>query len=283
MSIRSRVISVLHTAAAVLVVAAFMAPLGWWALTSLKPLAAQFDREGIVALDFVPTLGNYALAFGPDAPEIANAWQAVADTVLVAAFSTALTLAVSLPAAFAMSRHPSRRRDALLAGFVLFRFVPPIALIIPMVFLFRDVGLFDTRAGLVIAHSVLNLPLALLMLKSFFDDVPREIDEAARLDGASSGQVFWRMALPLVREGVAATAVLCLVFSWTEFLMSVFLTVSFRTLPVKMASIGTASWGPVAALGTAAMLPAFVFVLLMRGHLVRGLTLGGATVNLGPG
>ncbi len=259
---------------AILVVALFMAPIGWWALTSVKPLAAQFDREGIVALDFVPSLANYAFVFGPAATEMFNAWQAVADTVLVAIGSTALTLAASLPAAFALSRHASRRRDALLAGFLLFRFVPPVALIIPMVFLFRDIGLFDTRTGLVIAHSVLNLPLALLMLKSFFDDVPREIDEAARLDGAGSFQVFWRMALPLVRGGIAATAVLCLVFSWTEFLMSVFLSVSFRTLPVKMANLATASWGPVAALGTAAMLPAFLFVLLTRSHLVRGLTLG---------
>jgi multiple sugar transport system permease protein len=274
MPIRARLVSGLHTAAAALVVALFMAPLAWWALTSLKPLSAQFDRGGVVALDFIPTIANYVFVFGPGSPEVSNGWMAVADTVLVAVFSTVLTLAVSLPAGFAMSRHPSRKRDALLAGFVLFRFVPPIALIIPMVFLFRDIGLFDTRAGLVIAHSVLNLPLALLMLKSFFDDVPREIDEAARLDGAGSYQVFWRMALPLVRGGIAATAVLCLVFSWTEFVMAVFLTVSFRTLPVKMANIATSSWGPVAALGTAAMFPAFVVVLLMRSHLVRGLTLG---------
>lgn len=274
MPIRVRLLSLLHTVAAGVVVALFMAPLVWWALTSVKPVAAQFDREGIVALDFVPSLANYAFVFGPRAPDVFRAWPAVVDTVLVALGATALTLAVALPAAYGLSRHPSRRRDALLAGFVLFRFVPPVALIIPMVFLFRDIGLFDTRAGLVLAHTLLNLPLALLMLKSFFDDVPREIDEAARLDGAGAWQVFRLMALPLVRGGIAATAVLCLVFSWTEFLMAVFLTVSFRTLPVKMASLATESWGPVAALGTASMLPAFVFVLLMRSHLVRGLTLG---------
>jgi multiple sugar transport system permease protein len=270
----ARLFSVLHTAAACLVVAAFMAPIAWWGLTSVKPASAIFDRERIVVFDFVPTFAHYALVLGGDGPEALNARQAVLDTVVVAVLATALTLLLAMPGAYGLSRFPSRRRDALLAGIIVFRFVPPIALIIPTVFLFRDIGLYDTRAGLVIVDATTNLPLALLMLKSFFDEIPREIDEAARLDGASGFVVFWRMALPLVRGGVAATAVLCLVFAWTEFLMAVFLTVSFRTLPVKMSTLTTPTWGLNAALGTAAMLPAFVFVLLMRDHLVRGLTLG---------
>jgi multiple sugar transport system permease protein len=104
-----------------------------------------------------------------------------------------------------------------------------------------------------------------------------EVDEAAMIDGATRFQIFRRIVLPLVKSGVAATAVLCFVFSWTEFLLSLFLTTSIRTLPVKISTFVTSTgteWGFIAALGTSAMLPSFIFILLVQRQLVRGLTLG---------
>jgi multiple sugar transport system permease protein len=124
---------------------------------------------------------------------------------------------------------------------------------------------------------LINLPLAVLLLKSFFDDVPREIDEAALIDGASRGQTFWRVVLPMMRGGLAATAVLCFIFSWTEFLLSLFLTTEIRTVPVKISTFVTSTateWGYITALGTSAIVPSFIFILLVQKHLVRGLTLG---------
>jgi multiple sugar transport system permease protein len=114
-------------------------------------------------------------------------------------------------------------------------------------------------------------------MKSFFDDVPPEIDEAAMLDGATRFQTFWKVVLPLVTGGVAATAVLCFIFSWTEFLLSLFLTNSIRTLPVKISTFVTSTgseWGFISALGTSAIVPSFIFILLVQKQLVRGLTLG---------
>jgi multiple sugar transport system permease protein len=121
------------------------------------------------------------------------------------------------------------------------------------------------------------MPLAVLLLKSFFDDVPRELDESAMIDGATRFQVFHMVVLPLVKGGLAATAVLCFIFSWTEFLISLQMTTSIRTIPVKITTFVTSTgteWGLITALGSAALVPSFIFIMLVQRHLVRGLTLG---------
>jgi multiple sugar transport system permease protein len=155
--------------------------------------------------------------------------------------------------------------------------MPPIAVAIPIFFMFRDIGLFDGYLGLILAHTLINLPLAVLLMKSFLDDVPRELDQAAMIDGASRAQVFRLVVMPLVKGGLAATAVLCFIFSWTEFLLSLQLTTSIRTIPVKISTFVTSTgteWGFITALGTAALIPSFIFIMLVQRHLVRGLTLG---------
>lgn len=157
------------------------------------------------------------------------------------------------------------------------RFLPPIAIIIPMVFIFHDLGLRDTHTGLIIAHTLINIPIAVLLLKSFIDDIPIDIDHAAMIDGASRWQVFWKVIAPMSKGGLAATAVLCFIFSWTEFLLSLFLTNSIRTIPVKITTFVTSTgseWGYISALGTSAIVPSFIFILLVQNHLVRGLTMG---------
>jgi multiple sugar transport system permease protein len=157
------------------------------------------------------------------------------------------------------------------------RMLPPIAVAIPLFFIFRDLGLRDTLYGLMLAHTLGNLPIATLLMKSFFDDVPRELDQAAMIDGAGRLGCFRHVALPLVKGGLAATAVLCFIFSWTEFLISLQLTNEIRTVPVKISTFVTSTgteWGFITALGTAALVPAFVFILGVQRHLVRGLSLG---------
>jgi multiple sugar transport system permease protein len=146
-----------------------------------------------------------------------------------------------------------------------------------MVFIFHDMGLRDTHLGMIIAHTLINIPIAVLLLKSFIDDIPIDIDHAAMIDGASRWQVFWKVIVPMSKGGLAATAVLCFIFSWTEFLLSLFLTSSIRTIPVKITTFVTSTgseWGYISALGTSAIIPSFIFILLVQNHLVRGLTMG---------
>ena len=152
--------------------------------------------------------------------------------------------------------------------------MPPVAVAIPMFFIFKQFSLLDTYIGVILIHGLMNLPLAVLLLKSFFDD----IDESALLDGASRWTIFRRIVLPMAKGGIAATAVLCFIFSWTEFLFVLTLTqTGLKTVPVVsstfVTSIGTA-WGNMAALGAAAIVPAFIVILLVQRHLVRGLTMG---------
>ena len=259
---------------AVLTVGCFMFPLFWWGLNSIKPAHAIFENFSVNWFDFTPTLDNYRVTLAGEGPAFFASRQAILDTLLVAMGATLLTLVTALPAAFALSLiHFTSKRFIFL--WVLFhRILPPIAILVPLVFTYSQVGLRDTRAGVILAHAAVNLPFAILLLKSFFDDVPRDVGEAATIDGATRFTCFTRIYLPLVKGGIAATAVLCFIFSWTEFLMALFLTNSIRLLPVQLSLVVTQTWGFTSALSTASILPAFIFVLLVQRHLVRGLTMG---------
>lgn len=267
-------LGVLRDCAAVLVVGLFLLPILWWALTSIKPDSAIFDPDGPVLFDFAPTLEHYRAVFGSGSILATDNRQAFIDTILVASASTALAVVTGLFAAYGLSRFPSRGARAVLWMAIFFRILPPIVLVVPSVFLLNAVGLFNSRLGLILLHATMHAPIAVLLLKSFVDDVPREVDEAARLDGANGWQVIARIIVPQIRGGIAATAILCFLFSFTEFLVSLFVTVSFRTIPVKLAVLANGDWGAPAALGTAALAPAFLVILLVQRHLVRGLTLG---------
>ena len=264
----------LRDAAALLTVGCFMFPLFWWGLNSIKPASAIFVIDSVNWFDFTPTLANYRVTLLGEGPGFFASKQAILDSLAVALGSTAVALAAALPSAYALSliRFPAERLFVL---WVLFqRILPPIAVLVPLVFVYTQTGLRDTRTGIILAHAAANLPFAVLLLKSFFDDVPREVGEAAMIDGATRFQSFRKIHAPLVKGGIAATAVLCFVFSWTEFLMALFLTNTIRLLPVQLSLVVTQTWGFTAALSTASILPGFVFILLVQRHLVRGLTMG---------
>ena len=289
----SLVLRLLRDVTAILVVGIFMFPLFWWGLTSFKPTSAIFNKDEVVFFDFEPTLVNYQVVlmgksraelaiesgstFGVGGTSSYDSRQTIIDSLIVAIGSTILTVFAGVTAAYALSRMRFRGQQAYLNWILSQRFVPPIAIIVPVVFMFHYMGLRDTLLGLIFIHTLINVPLAVLMMKSFFDDVPVEIDEAAMLDGATRFQIFRKVVLPMVTGGVAATAVLCFIFSWTEFLLSLFLTNSIRTLPVKISTFVTSTgseWGFISALGTSAIVPSFIFILLVQKQLVRGLTLG---------
>lgn len=290
---RSRITINLRYALAVFVVAVFVFPIFWFALTSVKPISAVFDKDGVIWFDFVPTLENYRVTllgeqsidvnqntrsdFGTSGGNSYDGRGSIASSIIVAVGSTALSTLVGLFAAFGLSRMAFRGSQGVLNWILAQRFLPPIAIIVPLVFIFHDMGLRDTHLGLIIAHTLINIPIAVLLLKSFIDDIPKDIDQAAMIDGATRWQVFWKVILPMSKGGLAATAVLCFIFSWTEFLLSLFLTNSIRTIPVKITTFVTSTgseWGYISALGTSAIIPSFIFILLVQNHLVRGLTMG---------
>ena len=266
-------LSRLRDIAAIATVGCFMFPLFWWGLNSIKPADAIFEHRGIVWFGFTPSFANYRATLLGEGPEFMASRQSMLDSIIVASGATLLALITALPAAHALSRLVGKGRVLFLL--VLFqRVVPPVVVIMPLVFIYHGWGLRDTLVGVILAHATMNLPFAILLLKSFFDDVPREVGEAAVIDGANRWQNFTRIQLPMIRGGIAATAVLCFIFSWTEFVMALFLTSTIRLLPVQMSLMVTQTWGFTSALSIASMLPVFVFILLVQRHLVRGLTMG---------
>jgi multiple sugar transport system permease protein len=277
----------------------FFFPIFWWALTSFKPISAMFDKDRVVWFDFEPHLSNYkvtllglsrtdstadgGIGMGAAGAGSYDARQSLLDSAIVSIGATAVTVFCAVIAAYALSRMRFTGRAVFLNWVLGMRFMPPIAIIIPLVTIYKFAGMRDTDnlymgyLGLIMIYALINLPIALLLMKSFFDDVPKDVDDAAMIDGATRWQSFWKVTLPMVKGGVAASAVLTFVFSWTEFLLSLFLTTDIRTIPVKIQTFVTSTgseWGFITALGTAAAIPSFIFILLVQRHLVRGLTLG---------
>jgi multiple sugar transport system permease protein len=296
---RSQASVILRDIAALLVVGAFMFPLFWWGLTSIKPDYAIFDKDGINWFSFEPTLENYrvtvlgqsrlataedqGIAVGSAGAGSYDSRQSLFDSIVIALGATLVSVVVAVFAGYGLSRMAFRGRASYLNWVLGQRFMPPVALVVPLVLIYRDFGMRDVNniflgyLGLMLIYALMNLPIALLLMKSFFDDVPKDVDEAAMIDGATRWQVFGKVVLPMVKGGVAACAVLCFVFSWTEFLISLMLTTDIRTVPVKISTFVTSTgneWGYISALGMAGVIPGFIFILLVQRHLVRGLTLG---------
>jgi multiple sugar transport system permease protein len=292
-------VRILRDIAAVFVTALFAFPILWWALTSIKPNSAVFDKDRVVIFDFVPTIVNYGVTlFGMSRSQLAidqgigmgvagesayDSRMSIISSIIISIGATAITMGVAIFAAYAISRMAFKGRTAYLNWVLGQRFMPPIAILIPLVTIYKSAGLRDTDnlymgyLGLMLIYALMNLPIAVLLMKSFFDDVPKDVDEAAMIDGATRWLTFRKVVLPMVKGGVAASAVLCFIFSWTEFLLSLFLTTDIRTVPVKIQTFVTSTgneWGFIAALGTAAVIPSFIFIMLVQKHLVRGLTLG---------
>ncbi|MEY3083331.1 MAG: hypothetical protein RJA94_3316 [Pseudomonadota bacterium] len=295
----SRPLQILRDVAAVTVVGIFMFPIFWWALTSIKPISAVFDKDRVNFFDFVPTFINYGVTlFGQSRSQLAidqgigmgvggaeayDSRQSIMESIIISLGTTVITMTIAVFAAYAISRMMFRGRNSYLNWVLGQRFMPPIAILVPLVTIYKTAGLRDTDnlymgyLGLMMIYALMNLPIAVLLMKSFLDDVPKDVDEAAMIDGATRFQTFAKIVLPMVKGGIAASAVLVFIFSWTEFLLSLFLTTEIRTVPVKIQTFVTSTgneWGFIAALGTAAIIPSFIFILLVQKNLVRGLTLG---------
>ncbi|MDQ3002573.1 MAG: carbohydrate ABC transporter permease [Fibrobacterota bacterium] len=201
------------------------------------------------------------------------------NSVFISLVSTALSVIVGSLAGYGFSRFPFRgSRDALF--FILStRMLPPLALAVPISFMYSRLGLLDTRFGLILLYTCFNLSFCTWMMKAFIDEIPAAYEEAAMLDGHSRLEAFFRVVLPQAGPGIAATAVFSLISAWNEYAFALTLTnTDAVTMPVRIHAIigdnSTIPWGPLAAASTLFLLPIVFFGLMMRQHLVRGVTFG---------
>jgi multiple sugar transport system permease protein len=256
-------------------VLAALLPVYWMVTISLKAEVDQFAVPPIW-FAFQPTWEHYYDTFF-----VRPFGKYLLTSTIVAGASTALALLVGTLAAYSLARFrlPRNLPERLSLWIISTRMFPPIVTIIPLFLMMRDLRLLNTIPALIIVYTGFNLPFVVWMMRGFFEELPRELEEAALVDGDSRLGALVRVMLPLAAPGLAATAIFCLIICWNEFLFALILTQTEAsiTLPVGMAGRVTQyeiQWGAMSAAGVVAMIPILVFAMAVQRYLVRGLSLG---------
>ena len=201
------------------------------------------------------------------------------NSIFIAGAGVLLAVIIGTLAAYGFSRYPLKGNDTYLFVILTTRMLPPIIVIVPIFLMFRVTGLSGSYIGIILLYAMFNLAFSVWMMKSFFDELSTDVEDAARLEGASDLKVFFKICLPQLKAGLAATSVFALILTWNEFLFALLLTGSdTRTVPVAMAramggSLGV-DWGLLASIITLFLIPVFIVTYMLQNHLLRGVTFG---------
>ena len=246
-------------------------PIFWMVLTSFKTEVEAVSTPP--TLFFEPTLENYVAV-----RERADYIHFAINSIVISVGATLLATLIAVPAAYAMAFFPGKRTKDLLLWMLSTKMMPAVGVLIPIYLLFRDLGIIDTRLGLTIVYTLMNLPIVVWMLYTFFKEVPKDILEAGRMDGAKPKQEVWMLLMPLSVPGIASTALLSIILCWNEAFWSLNLTVSNAApLTTFIASFSAPEglfWAKLSAASTIAIAPILVFGWISQRQLVRGLTFG---------
>lgn len=222
---------------------------------------------------FKPVLTNYKAAFldGPYGRTIINSF-------IIASISTFVTMILGIPASYAFSRLKFKYKRAAFLGILAIRMAPATVIALPLFVIFAKIHLIDTHIAIILVHSGVNLGLAIWIMRSFFNEVPVEIDEASLIDGDSRFKVMIKQVVPVCAPGILVTAAFTFINSWNEFFLALMLT-GYSTRPFTVAVPGLITphgtyWGQVTAISTIGLLPALVFAILIHRFLIKGLTAG---------
>ncbi len=202
------------------------------------------------------------------------------NSIVVTTITVVVALLVATPAAYAFSRIPFRRRDGWANTVLSLRFMPAVAVAIPILLMMRFVNLDDTLPGLVLPYVAFSLPLAIWILIGFFDEIPRELDDAAMVDGCTRSRALRSVMLPLVQPGIIVAAIFAAIFIWNEFLVGMYIVNSqgLKTIPLGAAGLISAQrpidWNVAATVGVVTIVPIFLFSLFVQRYIVRGITAG---------
>ena len=246
-------------------------PIFWMFLTSFKTEIDAFATPP--TLFFTPTLENYTLI-----NERSDYWHFAWNSVVTSLGSTFIGMVIAIPAAYSMAFFETKRTKTTLLWMLSTKMLPAVGVLVPIYLLFKDFGLLDTKTGLIIIFTLVNLPIMVWMSYTYFKEIPKEILEAGRMDGANVLQEIFKILLPMSKGGLAATVLLSLIFSWNEAFWSLNLT-AFEAAPLSALVASYSSpeglfWAKLSAVSTLACAPILIFGWLCQKQLVRGLSFG---------
>jgi multiple sugar transport system permease protein len=258
-----------------------LGPIIWIAMMSLK------NSNDVIASPpkfiFTPTLENYkAITVGQDAHGMGTVRsdypKYFLNTLIIASATVAVSLLLGTFAAYSLARFSFRFKEDIAFTFLSFRFAPELMIILPLYTVFQKMGLIDSFSGLTVAYQLITLPFLIWVLRGFFEDIPREIEQAARVDGYTWWGVFRRISLPLIKPGIAAVVILSFVFAWNNFIFSMILG-GERTQTVTLGILGFIGyervlWGQMAAATMISVIPELIMAFFVQKYIIRGLTFG---------
>jgi multiple sugar transport system permease protein len=240
----------------------------WMFITGLKTGSQNIQYPP--AFIFKPTLDNFRAVFQQN-----NFLQFLYNSFVVATMATLISLILGLPAAYSIARY---KKGLIGIGILVARMTPFVSYLLPWYIIFRKFDLIDTYLALITTHLIITLPMVVWLMIGFFENVPQEMEEQAMIDGCTRFSAFFRIIIPLVRNGLATSAIIAFIFSWNQFLFSLVLSGNrTKTVPVAVynfMSYGKIDWGGIGAAATIIVLPVTIFAFFVRRSIVKGLTAG---------
>ncbi|WP_425038655.1 carbohydrate ABC transporter permease [Primorskyibacter sp. S187A] len=267
---RKQLFGALHTILILMAMFVMLVPIIWIFLAAFKTHVDVYQLK----LFFTPTLENFAVVF--DDPY--RLGEKLYNSTIVALVTVLFAIPIATLAAYSFSRFSMIGETAMLVTILATQFLPAVVIILPFFIMFRDIGLLDTRLGLILVNLAIVMPFAIWMIKGFIDGIPMDTEEAAMVDGSSRLQVIWNIVLPMAAPGLLTSGIFCFIIAWNEFLFALILTNKDAvTLPIGLALFKGEEgdlWNLLSAAGIIIMAPMFVLTLMIRKYFVQGMTMG---------
>ena len=278
---RARIATIVRFSIAALLATIYLLPLFWMVSTSIKQPNEIIQRPPVL-FPLSPQIDSYRQVLGlPSGRQdlYISTFSYLKNSLIIGASTTALTLLLGIPAAYALARFRLRAARLIILGILVAQMLPSVLMVIPLFVLVKTVGLYGSQIAVILADTALALPFGIIILRTTFRQVPKELEEAAFVDGASRLATLWRVVLPLVRPGIVAVAVFSFLTAWGEFVFALSFLPDVANQPISLGvfqfvGMYKTQWDSMMAFGTLVAIPAVIAILLLKGQFVSGLTAG---------
>jgi multiple sugar transport system permease protein len=278
---RARIATIVRFSIAALLATIYLLPLFWMVSTSIKQPNEIIQRPPVL-FPLSPQIDSYRQVLGlPTGRQdlYISTFSYLKNSLIIGASTTALTLLLGIPAAYALARFRLRAARLIILGILVAQMLPSVLMVIPLFVLVKNVGLYGSQIAVILADTALALPFGIIILRTTFRQVPKELEEAAFVDGASRLATLWRVVLPLMRPGIVAVAVFSFLTAWGEFVFALSFLPDVANQPISLGvfqfvGMYKTQWDSMMAFGTLVAIPAVIAILLLKGQFVSGLTAG---------